>query len=194
MQTKNDIRSCRNFHDEIHDTVCHDWHAVMSITLGELIEGGLFDWEYDETLKFDYYDEKQYTRFCTKFVNHYYYRELGIVPYKEWKHAYMRRLNEIMPKYKILYKALDEGTDPLSVSLNYGKSRDMYNNFPQTQLGDNQDYADTGTDREHEDIIQGDFIDKTKEIKNKYDDIDLMIIEDLEPLFSQLFSVSMNGF
>ena len=34
----------------------------------------------------------------------------------------------------------------------YGKKRDMFSDFPQTQLGNNQDYASSGSDNEYEDI------------------------------------------
>lgn len=172
-----------------------DWHAIISIQLGELIEGGLFDWEKDDSLKWDYYNEEQYKRVCNKFVNRYYYREIGIIPYKEWKQAYIRRLNELMPKYKMLYQALENGVDPLQNNGEYGKSRNIYSDFPQTQLnGINQDYATNGNDEEYERITTGDFLEKARAIKDNYDDIDVMLLDELEPLFSQLFSVAINGF
>jgi hypothetical protein len=34
----------------------------------------------------------------------------------------------------------------------YGKKRDVFSDFPQTQLGNNQDYASSGSDNEYEDI------------------------------------------
>lgn len=175
------------------ETPMPDWHATMTIQLGELIEAGLFDWQNDQTLVWDFYDEEQYKRVCKKIVDRYYYREIGIIPYGQWKTAYMRRMNEIMPKYKQAYAYLASGADIMSESDDYGKSRDVYSDFPATMLGDNQDYASNGTDRQFENIHRGDWIEKTVELKNRYNDIDVLILDEIEPLFSCLISVSING-
>lgn len=169
-----------------------DWHAVISIQLGELIEGGLFDWENDESIIWDFYNEEQYKRVCQKFVNRYFYREIGIVPYRQWKLAYLRRMNEIMPKFKPLYEALNDGADILSESDEWSKSRSIFSDFPATMLGDNQDYASTGNDQQSETIRRGDWIETVEKIKY-YDDVDAMILNELEPLFSSLLTASMNG-
>ena len=47
---------------------------------------------------------------------------------------------------------------------------------------------------EHEDIAVGDWIEKANEIRKGYNDVDVMILNELESLFSCLFSVNMNGF
>ena len=169
-----------------------DWHAVTSIQLGELIEGGAFDWENDKSLIWDYYDEEQYKRVCNKFVNHFLYREIGIIPFGQWRLAYVRRMNEIMPKYKFIYKALDNGIDPLQSNSEYGKERHIYSNFPATQLGDNQDYADTGVDREYEYIKQKDFLDILEKI-TKISDVDKLILDECETLFSAFLYENVNG-
>lgn len=170
-----------------------DWHAAVTIQLGELIQAGLFDWENDKSLVWDYYDEEQYKRVCEKIVNRFFYREIGVLPYGAWKLAYMRKMTEVMPKYKQAYRFLDEGADTMSTADEYGKSRDIFSDFPATMLGDNQDYASTGNDRQHETIYRGDWIEKTEELFNRYNDIDVLILNELEPLFSCLMSVSING-
>lgn len=170
-----------------------DFHSVMSIQLGELIEGGLFDWENDASMRWDSYDEQQYARVCRKFVNRYYYRDIGIIPYKQWLTAYMRRMNEIMPKYKQLYKLLDSGANVMQELDEYVKSRNVFSDFPATQLGDNQDYASNATDRQDERIVLGDFIEKSLRIANDYRDVDVLILDELEPLFSCLMTVNING-
>lgn len=169
-----------------------DWHATVSIQLGELIEGGLFDWENDPELMWDAYSSEQYKRVCEKFVNRYFYREIGIIPYGQWKLAYVRRMNEIMPKYKPMYAALDEGVDILSESDEWGKRRSIFSDFPATMLGDNQDYASTGNDEQHESISRGSWFDIAKNI-GYYDDVDVMVLNELEPIFSSLLTVSING-
>lgn len=169
-----------------------DWHAVTSIQLGELIEGGAFDWENDKSLLWDYYNEDQYKRVCQKFVNHFFYREIGIIPFGQWRLAYVRRLNEIMPKYKYIYKALDDGIDYLQDYSEYGKERNVFSNFPATQLGDNQDYADNGTDREYEHIRQSNFFDILEKI-SKISDVDVLILNECETLFSTFLYENVNG-
>lgn len=178
-----------------------DFHAIETIQLGELVNDGLFEWETDDSLIWDYYSEEQYKRVMSKFVNRYFYREIGVVPYKKWRLFYVRKMNEIMPKYKILYAALDSGTDPLQDSRvkgdKWGKSRNVFSDFPATQLGDNQDYADNSTDRQYEDmedtVTQGSYLDKALQLQELYNDIDVMILDDCNVLFSSLYSMSMNG-
>lgn len=311
--------------EEWYNSDYYDFHAKVSIQLGELIKSGLFDWENDETLKWDYYTEEQYNRVMKKFVNRYFYREIGALPYKKWALFFVRKMNEIMPKYKILYAALDGGMNPFQDSsttsdgkkrvddtsndngtrnttdeannngtehvtdnfsetvtdngtsnvndnktsetnatetLNsdkYGKSRDVHSDFPATQLGNNQDYADNSTDKQYEDIENrtttttstttetgksetttsdtkkttsedvkdtewqdnhtgnedityqdnhtgaqdtktnnvsvelGSYLDKALQVQQEYNDIDVMILEDCNVLFSSLYSVSING-
>lgn len=178
-----------------------DFHAIETIQLGELIENGLFEWDTDENLIWDYYTAEQYDRVMRKFVNRYFYREIGALPYKKWRLFYVRKMNEIMPKYKILYAALDNGTDPLQDSRvkgdKWGKSRNVFSDFPATQLGDNQDYADNSTDRQYEDmedtVTQGSYLDKALQLQELYNDIDVMILDDCNVLFSSLYSMNMNG-
>lgn len=178
---------------EWYDSDYYDFHAKVSIQLGELIKSGLFDWEHDETLVWDYYSEEQYQRLMKKFVNRYFYREIGALPYKKWALFYVRKMNEIMPKYKFLYKALDDGIDPLQNYDRYGKSRDVFSDFPATQLGDNQDYADNSTDKQYEEIEQGNYLDIAVKIRDEYQDVDVMILDECNVLFSSLYSVSING-
>lgn len=168
-----------------------EYHAVVSIELGELIEDGFIDWN-DESWTWDYYNEAQYKRLCTKIENHFWHREIGIIPPGHWKMEFMRLMNEIMPKYKLAYQALDSGIDWLQTGDSYGKSRNVFSDFPATQLKSSvQDYASNATDHNHEDITQGDWMDKLAALKN-YNDVDKMIIDELETLFSSLFTVNIN--
>lgn len=170
-----------------------DWHAVATIQLGELIECGVIDFK-DPSWHWDAYSEDQYERVCEKITNHYYMREIGVIPPGLWKREFLRKMNEIMPKYKPLYKALDDGVNIMQTGDQYGKSRDIFSEFPATMLGDNQDYASNGRDREYENVTQGDWVDKAMQIAERYNDIDVMILKEIEPLFSCLLTVSMNGY
>lgn len=184
-----------------------DFHAVFSIQLCELIEGGWCDfslpeWDFDSYKRtiivdgkeiIDENDREQRDRFWMKFEKRYYWREIGITPPGQWKWEVLRKLNEIMPKYKIAYKLLDEGVDILQTYAEYGKSRNIFSEFPQTMLGDNEDYASTGTDKQHENIYLGNWIDTMKKLKS-YDDVDVMILKELETMFSVMFTVNVNGY
>lgn len=169
-----------------------EYHAVYSIQLCELInEYGInfSDSEWD----FDYFDEEQRNRLWSKFEKRFYWREIGIMPPKRWQWEVIRKLNEIMPKYKPAYQALKDGQNILQHYGEYGKSRNVFSDFPQTLLGDNQDYASNATDREHENIYLGDWMEQMAKLKS-YDDIDVMILKELETMFSVMFTVNVNGY
>ena len=169
-----------------------DFHAVVTIQLCELIDAGFFDlsrkdWDFNPK-----YSNEQHAQLCRKITEHYYYREIALVPPGIWKREFLRKLNEIMPKYMVLYKNADEGVQ-LGNESEYYKSRNIFSDFPQTALaGDNQDYASTGSDTEYERIRQMDPVELAERLKS-YDDVDLMVINEIESLFSCLFTVNING-
>lgn len=168
-----------------------DFHSVMSITLGELIREGFVVWG-EPLWTWDYYDEKQYWRVTEKIENHYWTRDIGVLPPGDWRREFMRKMNEIMPKYKLAYKALDDGITLMRTGDDYGKSRTIGSDFPATQLQENQDYASDASDNEYENVREGDYLDRIEKLKN-YDDIDLQIVNEIEPLFSCLVTANMNG-
>ena len=169
-----------------------EYHSVFSIQLCELINDGWIDFS-DSSWDFDYYNEEQRNRFWKKFERHYYWREIGIMPPKQWKWEVLRKLDEIMPKYKPIYKMLDDGQNILQHYGEYGKSRNIFSEFPQTQLGNNEDYASNGTDREHEEIYLGDWMEQLEKLKT-YNDVDVMILNELETFFSCMVTVNINGY
>lgn len=170
-----------------------EWHSVTAITLGQLVESGFYDPE-DPSWKWDAYSDEQYSRLCSKFVARYYLREIGITPPGQWKREYIRILNEVMPKYKALYKAIEDGANVLSASDRYGKSRNIYSDFPATMLGgSNQDYASNGTDREYEDVEVGPFMETAEALAERYNDVDVLVLRELAQLFSSLMTVNANA-
>lgn len=169
-----------------------EYHSVFSIQLCELINDGWIDFS-DSSWDFDSYNEEQRNRFWNKFERRYYWREIGIIPPKRWKWEVLRKLDEIMPKYKPIYKMLDDGQNILQHYGEYGKSRNIFSEFPQTQLGNNEDYASNGTDREHEEIYLGDWMEQLEKLKT-YNDVDVMILNELETFFSCMFTVNINGY
>ena len=86
------------------------WNAVYTITLGELIDKGIFDWSLN-VLDWSSaaYNTEQYTRVCNYFIERFRFREISIEPFYEWATMLHRKLvYELMPKYKNLYQYLDD--------------------------------------------------------------------------------------
>lgn len=178
------------------DEECHrsDWHAVFTIQLGELVEDGIIDFS-DASFDFDAYDEEQRDRIYRKLLERHRYSEVSVVPVLRWKQGVVARLNEVMPKYKPLYKALADGTTILSVGDEYHKEGNIYSDFPQTALAPtNQDYARDGRFTEWERVRDGDFIEKAAQIADIYSDVDVMILKELDKFFMPLFAANVNGF
>lgn len=169
-----------------------DFHAVVTIQLCELIDTGFCDDELTGW-KWPKYSDEQDAELRNKIVEHYYFREIALAPPPVWKHEFIRKMKEIMPKYIPLYKLMDESPELFGGNSEYYKSRDMFSNFPQSELKGDEDYASSGTDREFQRIKQDDIINIAKRLED-YEDIDLRIIDDIEPLFSCLFTVNMNDF
>lgn len=176
-----------------------DFHAVNTIMLGELIHDGLVNFKdgtWNETesgVAIDWFDDEQRDRFWGKFQQHYFYREIGEIPYKRWKDNLLAKIAFLMPKYKLLYEVLKKGVDPMQVYDDYGKSRNIYSDFPQTMLSGNEDYASTGNDNQYERIRQGDFVEKMNAVMYGYKDPDQMLVEELDSHFFCLLTSNLNG-
>ena len=177
-----------------------DFHAVHTIMLGELIHDGLinFDdgtWDTQPNgLAIAWYDEEQKRRFWLKFQQFYFYREIGEIPYKRWKDNLLSKIALLMPKYKMLYEKIAEGVDPMQVYDDYGKSRNIYSDFPQTMLSGNSDYASTGNDNQYERMRNGDFVEKFNAIYHDFDDVDYALLRELDVHFYCVLTSNMNGF
>lgn len=169
-----------------------EFHSVVTIELGELIKDGVIDFSKDDW-KWDYYNEEQYNRVCKKIQERFWHREISLIPPGFWKREYLRKMNEIMPKYKLLYKRLDDGLNLLQNKSDYGKSRNIHSDFPQTQLSENSDYASDGHDKEYDHIEEGNVIEKFNDVAKNYNDIDVLILNEIEDLFSCLMTVNMNS-
>lgn len=166
--------------------------ATDSVTFGELIEDGWVDFT-DPSWDFPKYDAEQHARLCRKIENHYWSRDIGVLPPKQWKREFLRKLDEIMPKYITLYGQIAEtGSNGLNARDEGYKSRNIVSDFPQTQLAGNEDYASMGTDHQYERIHRESLFDYVERIR-MYDDVDLLIINELESLFSCLLTVNANA-
>ena len=84
-----------------------DFHSVFSIQLCELMDAGFCDSEFTGW-EWPCYSEEQDRRLRKKISDHYFFREISLVPPGIWKHEFIRKMNEIMPKYIPLYRLMDE--------------------------------------------------------------------------------------
>lgn len=81
----------------------------------------------------------------------------------------------------------------MQASNEYGKSRDIFSEFPQTMLSGNSDYASTGNDRQYERVTEGDIMEKFAAMEH-FRTVDQMLLDEVEPLFSCLFTVNVNSY
>lgn len=176
---------------------CADFHAVATITLGELLTDGGVDWVQPEwSWRDDAYNDAQYARCCRKIENRYYDRELGVMPPSRWRRHLMRLISEFMPVLKPLYELANGNPGMfLSDTDTWHKMRAVFSDFPATQLQTGQDYASNATDTQYETVVNGNFIDKVKAIRQgDYVDIDVLLLEHLEECFSPLWTVNINNY
>lgn len=180
---------------EWDDFTGHDqWNAVYTIQLGELVDCGLFDWTRPEL---DWssaaYDAEQYKRVCDYFIERFYYREISLEPFEEWRRVLRRKLvYELMPKYKPLYERVAEGLNPLADGIEYYKNRTIESAYPETLLSENADYITDGRDEEFERIKEGNLVDSIDNYASLYKGVDELLLDDLETMFISLYTSNMN--
>ena len=186
-------------YDESFNEESDEFHSVFTIQMGELIHDKLIDFNdgtWDTLIdgtNIAWYNDEQKKRFWGKFTQHYYWQEIGELPFKRWKCDLLAKIAELMPKYCLLYKILDKNIDPMQIENEYGKNRNIFSEFPQTMLGNNEDYASTGNDNQFENIKDGGFVDMVKAIESGYVDPDAMLIKELSIMFYNVFTANVNG-
>ena len=177
-----------------------DFHAVMSVTVGELYHDGLIAWTPTEGApSLDWsayaYNAEQYARVCDMFVQRYWLREIAVYPLRLWTQMVVERFRETMEKYRPLYRQLDGDIDVLQDYDNYEKSRHVYSDFPATQLNPaNQDYASNADDHERETVQDGSLIDKAEAFRTRWVPLDVAVLDEVgSDIFSSLYTVSIDG-
>lgn len=171
------------------------YNAVLTIQLGELVEGGVFDWSKD-LLNWSSaaYDADQYKRVCEYFIERFYYREISMLPFKQWANFLKRKLvYELMPKYKPLYERIAEGVNPLANENEYYKNRTIESAYPETLLSANADYITDGKDEEYQRIKEGSTVDNMVNFAQSYKGVDELLLDELECLFVGMYSVNVNA-
>lgn len=183
-------------HDKVLDWTGRDiYNAVYTVTLGELVDKGVFSWDLDILdWKAQAYDEEQHARVCAYFLERFRFREISIEPFYEWATLLCSKLKyELMPKYKSLYKNYEEGFDPAIKSDKYRKARSVGSEYPETLLSANADYASTGKDEEGEELERGDLLEAYNDFVEGFRSIDQNLLDELESFFIGLYTANMNG-
>ena len=166
------------------------YYDGATITYAELEAAGFIDWDAD-AWHVDWYDDATKTRLVAKIRARYSNRNIGVLPPYQWRREVVRKLNEIAPKYNTLYKAL-ETASIFDASDTYSKGRNIYSDFPQTQLrGASEDYASTGTDTESETVQRRPMWESLEGIKT-IQDVDAYVLDELEFAFSGLMVVQID--
>lgn len=182
--------------DELLDyTGRNQWNAVYTIQLGELVESGVFDWSMDEL---DWsnaaYDDEQYSRVCDYFIQRFMYREISIEPFLEWAVMLKRKLvYELMPKYRDLYKRVNEGVNPLSGENEYYKNRTIDSAYPETLLSQNADYITEGKDEEYQRIKELDYVEQMEKYAQRFKSVDERLLDELETMFVCMYTTNVNA-
>lgn len=102
--------------------------ANYTLELRNIVEScnmNLFDFPYN------LYDESLKASFEQKFINHFYFEEIGFKTINQFKHRLMTRLNDIYPYYKQLYEtelACKDINFMLNKDLKETYVRDLVNN------------------------------------------------------------------
>ena len=171
-----------------------EWHSVYTIQLGELVESGVFDWSRPEIdWKSAAYDEDQYDRICSYFIERFRFREISIVPALEWMYALRRMLvYELMPKYIPLYEQIEHGYSPLGKN-DYFKERNISSAYPETLLSGNSDYISSGEDKENSRITIDDVGESMQSYKVNFENADEALLDELEVLFISMYTSFANG-
>lgn len=170
-------------------------HDIYTITLGELHRTGVFDWNSDIlNWKDAAFNDEQYTRFCAYFLERFEFREISIIPFYEWARRLRYRLvYELMPKYIPMYENV-ENLNPFADSDEYGKERIITSAYPETMLSGNSDYASDGRDREYEYLKLGNITERQQQYIAGFRSVDAAICDELENMFSCMYTVAVNGF
>ena len=183
-----------NVSDMLGYTYQNEWHAVYTVYLGELVQSGVFDWSRPEL---DWssvaYDDEQYTRVCAYFIERFKWREISILPVRQWFDYLKRKLvYELMPKYKPLYKRVADGINPLANENEYYKDRTIQSAYPETLLSDNADYITDGRDQEFQRIKERALVDGLIDFAENYQDVDKLMLDELENMFVSMYTCNAN--
>ena len=204
--------------------------AKYTITIKSLIDNN-FDFQMNS---YPIFDENYRDTLNNNILNHYYENEIGFETASLFRFYLNQTLNEIMPKYNVLYNAqkkiIDDNlilnnvnltesltgsntTETSSESSSSSNNKNLFQDTPQgnipsqdiddenvyatnltlnnNSISDSNSSSGSGTNEYIKTIIGNNGgkynIDILKDIQNNFMNIDLMIINELNDLFMQIF-------
>ena len=185
--------------DNIYDlddyTGRDEWHSVYTIQLNQLIESGVFDWT-NPLLDWSTsaYDVATYARVCSYFNARFGWREIGILPIKQWFNTlHWKIVYELCPRFNPMYAAIANGINPLMDDDEYYKERAISSDYPETLLAGNSDYISSGHDREYERVHELNTAEQLEKYARLYRPIDEQFLDELEVMFISSYSLNVNG-
>lgn len=181
-----------------------EYHALLTVQLGQLIESGSFDWNAEPLAsafeglvwkdgEVSRNDDK--IRLQNMFDSKFYWREISITPPGQWRQMLVHRIKfELVPKYRPMYDAVREGNiDPLVSSDEYYKERSIRSDFPETALaGTSQVYASEGDDREFERLKVDDAMAMMGDYYERFVPVDVAFMRELEIFFTDMYALHEN--
>ena len=134
--------------------------ANYTMTLYNLIENPLtpvFNFDYPF-----YCDSEQVKKnFEQKFINHYFFHEIGAETYARWEQMLKAKLLVRMPYYTQLYQ-----TELESKGINFLLNKDLVEEFPRELVGNRQDNGTSETKSTGSDTSTGENIGKVSNIND----------------------------
>lgn len=103
--------------------------ATYTIELRKIINGGINPFD---KIEYDFYNPSYKKQFENKFINHFYFREIGVETVQRFIMNLETTLNEIMPYYSHLYKTSIYEYNPI---LNYDVKEEITRNLDEIVNG-----------------------------------------------------------
>lgn len=190
----NDEQTAVPYYDELAmnggGEVFRDYHAVNTIQLCELLNGG-FD------LLFDYNkNNRDIDRVVELAKRRYWFRELAGSPWtfkQNFNRIIAEEMNRLQPLYDLLHNAELDVRSGGSVE---HKERSIHSEYPQSQIKTSgQDYASTADDQEFIDNTTiGDLeaLERYTDLLDRYDSLDMRIVRALAVCFNPFITSHIN--
>lgn len=156
-----------------------EFHSNESIKFGLLVSEGLITLGKDPWT-WEPYSEEQQERIIEQMERKFFDYEIN-APAHVWKLNFIQALTETQAKYNPLYKAVEEGFNPIYSYDEWEKRRNIDSDFPQTRIPNtkNNDYASAGSDMERETIRIADPVANIKNLAENYQAVDTLFLEEI---------------
>lgn len=171
----------------------NDYYSPISVSLDVLVDCGVIDFNSDE-MYYPWYSDEMRKKLNEMIYARYCIRDVSIIPIGIWIQQFVRKMTELEPKYTLLYKYVENGVNFTQEENTYYKGRTIDSEFPQTMLSGNSDYASFGRDVENEQVREGNALEKIYDFVRNYQDVNALVLDEIEVLFSSLAAANINSY